>query len=124
MTAQDDHLAQVQRNLAMLEHLLANADSLGPGALQWAVIVAFYAAVHCVEAHFRSIGLPLSVHHRERNERLRAAGVPYAVVDSYKQLREWSEQARYLLGSFDADFVQNVVVLELRVVLEFVGLSY
>jgi hypothetical protein len=46
------------------------------------------------------------------------------VVDSYKQLQQWSEQARYLLAMFDLEFAQNQVLAELKVVLEFAGLTY
>jgi hypothetical protein len=43
-------------------------------------------------------------------------------VLAYKQLQQWSEQARYLLGTFDARFVGGSVVTELRTVAQFVGI--
>jgi hypothetical protein len=47
----DDHLAQARANLVVMRHLLDHAQELGPAAPQWAVTIAFYTALHCVDAH-------------------------------------------------------------------------
>ena len=51
-----NHLDQARRNLDMLRYLVDNAEQIGPGAAEWAVTVAFYAALHVVEAYLSGRG--------------------------------------------------------------------
>jgi len=53
VSAADDHLDQARRNLAFAERL-ASAPGSDATDLQWAVIAAFYGAVHCMQAHLIS----------------------------------------------------------------------
>ena len=122
MPPADDHLTQARWNLAVMRHLVENADNIGPGAVQWAITAACYAALHALEAHLIRAGLTSSSHN-DRARKLSQAGVPYEVVDSYKLLQQWSEQARYLLAEFDVEFVRTQMNDELGVVLSFVGLG-
>lgn len=113
---------QARRNLAVMRYLVDHAEVIGPGAAEWAITVAFYAALHALEAFLIRAGLTSSGH-TDRARKLAQAGVPYDVVDSYKLLQQWSEQARYLLAEFDVEFVRSQLVAELRVVLVYVGLD-
>jgi len=123
VASRDDHLAQARSNLTLLAYLLSAAEPLAEVARQWAVTVAFYTAVHCVEAQLHSAGLPPASSHHRRARQLDQAGIPLDVVRAYAQLQQWSEQARYLLGSFEAPFVEQQVLAELRTVLRFVDVA-
>ena len=50
--------------------------------------------------------------------------MPDEIVDSYKLLQSWSENARYLMATFDIAFVRTQLLGELRAVLALVGLDY
>lgn len=122
MAAAESHLEQARSNLRLMQQLFERSETLGDVAVQWAVTVAFYAALHCLEAHFRDSGLNASANHRDRAFRLAQVGVPIDVVVAYKQLEQWSRQGRYELGLFELEFVLREVLPELRTVLHFVGI--
>ena len=110
MTAVDDHLDQARRNLAFAQRLLSGRD---PDAtdVQWAVIAAFYCAVHCMQAHLTSLGHD-PTNHAERGALIGmpSSNVPPDVRRSYFWLKQRSESARYRLGTFETDFVRDRVL--------------
>ena len=70
MSAVADHLDQARRNQAFAERLLSEfaTDST---SVQWAVIAAFYVAVHCMQAHLMTLGHDPK-NHAERGSRIGA----------------------------------------------------
>jgi hypothetical protein len=77
--------------------MLANLGHDGI-ALQWAVTMAFYAALHCVTAHLAQRGVQVRSH-MDRDAALADPrnGVPNHVYDAYLKLKRRSEGGRYLL---------------------------
>lgn len=123
MASEAEHLAQARANLNVLRVLLDGADIEGGARPQWIITIAFYAVVHCLEAQLRAEGVPKSTQHRERAMLLmRSSTLPREIVDSYMQLKQWSESARYDLGQFDLAFVTTQVLPEVRNVVQFAGI--
>jgi hypothetical protein len=54
VSAASDHLDQARKNRELAERLLAPPTD--PTNVQWAVIAAFYFAVHCMQAHLITLG--------------------------------------------------------------------
>jgi hypothetical protein len=103
------HLDQARMNRALAERLLVQAS--GPTDVQWAVVAAFYCAVHCMQAYLIGLGYdPPS--HAERRDLivLPSSGVPADVRWSYRWLKQRSESARYRLGQFAPQFVRAVAL--------------
>jgi hypothetical protein len=93
LSAPDDHFEQARQNRALAERLLAGGAS-NPTDVQWAVVAAFYCAVHCIQGHLLILG------YDPRNHAARgalvassAAGIPAAVQDAYFWLKVRSEKA-------------------------------
>ena len=64
--------------------------------MQWATTIAFYCAVHCIEAHFARFGVHSSTHtQRESTMAQPMYNIPPDVYVAYKQLKQWSIQGRY-----------------------------
>jgi HEPN domain-containing protein len=107
-----NHLDQARRNRDLAERLLAL--STDPTNVQWAVVAAFYCAVHCMQAHLIGLGYdPKSHAERKKLIDLQSSGVPEDVRQSYRWLKHRSESARYRLGQFAPQFVR-VVVLDMH----------
>jgi hypothetical protein len=123
VTLRDDHLAQARTNRQFAEKLLTTlADD--PAALQWAMTVTFYAAVHCVEAHFSTLNLRYQ-NHLARAEAMRDPqnGVPGVVYLAYMQLRMRSERGRYRLAKFSDREVRRALDDYLAVITNWVGIG-
>lgn len=100
MARELDHIALANRNHDAIETLLA-AQSEHP---EWVAGIAFYKALHIVEATFAHRGLGHSNGHLRRLEILQDARNGYqAIFRHYKRLLEASEIARYLSSRFDGD---------------------
>jgi hypothetical protein len=100
------HVEQARHKRRIAEQLLATWPT-DEYAAQWAIVAAFYAAVHCAEAFLDDLGLH-SLDHDDR-ERLLAdhnVGFPEDARDAYDQLKQWSTHARYGLRTFRADYVR------------------
>ncbi len=123
MSTVADHLDQARRNQTFAEQLL-NQHASDPTSVQWAVIAAFYVAVHCMQAHLMTLGHDPE-NHAERGYLIAqpASGIPFDVRRSYRWLKQRSESARYRLGVFAPAFVQREVFdVHLANVTTFVGL--
>lgn len=117
------HLDQARRNQAFAEQLLSQHAS-DPTSLQWAVVVAFYVAVHCMQAHLMTLG-HTPENHGQRGYLIAQplSGVLADTRRSYRWLKQRSELARYRLSLFAPSFVQTEVFdVHLRNVTSFVGL--
>ena len=109
MSPATGHLDQARKNRALAEWLLAQPTD--PTNVQWAVALAFYCAVHCMQAYLIRLGHdPKSHAQRGALIDLPALGVPDEVRRSYRWLKDRSESARYRLGQFAPQFVRTVVL--------------
>ena len=109
MSPAANHLDQARRNRDLAERLLAQTSD--PTNVQWAVVAAFYCAVHCMQAYLVGLGYDPK-NHAERKVLidLNSSGVPLDVRKSYHWLKYRSESARYRLGQFAPQFVRTVVL--------------
>jgi hypothetical protein len=123
VTVSDDHYEQARQNRALAERLLAGGAG-SPIDVQWAVIAAFYCAVHCMQGYLLTLG------HDPQNHAARgalvasaSASIPIEVQAAYFWLKVRSERARYRLGIFDPAFVRRRVLDDkLRLITDFVKL--
>lgn len=92
--------------------------------MQWAVTVAYYVALHCLNAHLASRGLSPENHGvRSRMIADQTNGIPPAVASAYHALKQRSEDARYRLASYSADDVRRIIIGRfLRRVTDFITL--
>ena len=84
MPAREAHIAQARRNAALIP--VQDPD--------WTIVVAFYAALHLIEAYWAESGVHLQ-NHRARNDAIRTVSVFSAVQRRYLTLYEKSRTARY-----------------------------
>ncbi len=101
------HLRQARHNQDLIDTL----DPASTHFLDWIVTVAFYVALHRVEAWFASKGLHFEAHTQRDDWLNRAKELRRSVWPRYKELEFQSRQARYQCVSFDRDFVQNRLLL-------------
>jgi hypothetical protein len=121
--ARDRHLEQARQNRTLAEELLR--DHAGsPMYVQWVVTVAFYCAVHAMQAYLVDRGRDPKTHAmREAEIADPVNGVPADVYRAYIALKQFSEKARYRCGTFDPAWVQRSVLDgRLKVIADFVGL--
>jgi hypothetical protein len=79
--------------------------------MQWAVVAAFYCAVHCMEAHFALRQIHFTSHYaRQAEMSLSRSGVPTNVYDAYIELRQRCDVVRYYGGSVNSRTVQEKVL--------------
>jgi hypothetical protein len=119
----NDHLQQARDNRRLAEVLLT-AHAEDSGATTWAMTLAFYAAVHCIEARFARDG-DHSRSHADRDSRMLETryGIPEPVFDAYQRLQNWSENGRYKHQSFTADYVRSRGLPSLAVIAAFIHLD-
>ena len=109
MPSRREHLAQARANRAYGQRLLL-ASPNDPTALQWAVTVAFYCAVHSIEAHLARYSFHSRTHRlRETYMADPRVGIPADVYAAYRALRQRSEGARYLMWRFTATQVREEI---------------
>jgi len=97
------HLRQAQHNRSLIEAL----DPAGTRFLDWVVTVAFYVALHRLEAWFADKGLHFESHTQRDDWLVKVKELRRNVWPRYKELEFQSRQARYQCISFDKDFVQS-----------------
>lgn len=121
--AANRHFEQARQNRALAEELLA-AGSNSPVHVQWAVIAAFYCAVHCMQGYLVDRGRDPRNHMARGNEIADPANhVPLPVQRDYEALKQLSERARYRLAHFDRAYVRSTILdRRLRSVTDFVSL--
>jgi hypothetical protein len=116
MASELEHITLANRNHDMLIHLLGHLDKYP----EWVTTVAFYKAVHVVEALFANDLRQHSMSHTDREKRLKHPKFQ-AIFKNYKPLLDASRIARYLSGPksggycrfsdyLDADGVANKLV--------------
>jgi hypothetical protein len=118
----DRHFEQARQNRYLAEELLTVGKS--PTHVQWAVIAAFYCAVHCMQAYLIDRGRDPRSHMARGNEIADPSNhVPLQVQRDYEALKQFSERARYRLGAFDPAYVRSTILdRRLKSITDFVGL--
>ena len=91
------HEEAANRNQKVLNCLLENYDHSPDDFAHWVIAVAFYKALHLVEAIFYTDGFH-STDHRERNQRLKDVKKFGHIWKHYRPLFEASMVARYLVN--------------------------
>ena len=101
-----EHLLIAESN----EHFFARLDLSGGPARGWASTVAFYAALHYVEAFF-STRLKHSADHRTRDNNMVQHNETMAIYDQFCELKNISTRARYY-GRYPTggEFMNQVLV--------------
>ena len=121
--ASQGHCDQARRNRDLAEEPLAHPTA-DPTHVQWAVIVAFYCALHCIQGYLLDLGRDPQSHAARGMEIADpATQVPMDVQLAYVALEQLSKKARYRLGVFAPSFVrQRVLDDRLNTITNFVGL--
>ena len=97
MPSRESHLTAVEQNSTVLSHLVAADQDFSP----WIVTVAFYKALHVVEAVFASdpnIDIDGTDDHKSRNGVLKSNNRYQKIWRHYTQLWNDSLIARYLVS--------------------------
>jgi len=92
MPSKEAHLQLAERNQHVLDYLLAEPQKCA----EWIATVAFYKALHLVEALFAHHGLGHSHNHEDRDHRLKADRRYHHIYKHYRPLWAASIVARYL----------------------------
>jgi hypothetical protein len=118
----NDYLDQARGNRSHAEWLLS-ARPNDPIALQWVATTAFYSALHGMSAYLLGLGATVT-NHTARAKALGdpAAGVPPAVLVAYRALEFRSRQARYMLATFKAQDVRDLLDQESATIAAFTGM--
>lgn len=94
MPPRHDHLAQAQHNQRLLATLSSSGGSLSSYA-DWAVTVAYYVAVHLVEAYFDRKRKAHSASHAERDRTFASMAELKPIYGDYSDLKNLSIDSRY-----------------------------
>jgi len=101
-----EHLDRARQNVRFAESFdLATAPYL-----DWVITAYFYAALHLVEALLYARENLHSDNHAERREFIRDKGYLTAIQQPYRDLKEFSEQARYRLFPFTASEIRGKII--------------
>jgi hypothetical protein len=101
------HLRASQENQDLAATLIST-----PGGVSWAPVVAFYAALHLVDAYLATIGVhPMS--HVERRAAIRQTRVLAPILRDYRILEAMSRESRYDLRRFSAAEASSLLASEL-----------
>jgi hypothetical protein len=92
MPTKESHLAAASHNQCAMKYLQAKRDQF-PG---WLVVVAFYRAVHLVEAVFDADGIGHMHDHQMRNRTLKTTTRYQKIWKNYSPLWQASLIARYM----------------------------
>lgn len=104
------HFRQAQHNRDLIEAL----NPASTPFLDWVVTVAFYVALHRVEAWFASRELHFGSHDQRDDWLAKVKELRHGVWPRYKELEFQSRQARYQCVPFERDFVQNRLLILLK----------
>jgi hypothetical protein len=119
----DRHFEQARQNRDFAEELLAGGGK-SPTHVQWAVVAAFYCAVHCMQGYLIDQGRDPRSHMARGNEIADPSNhVPLPVQRDYEALKQFSERARYRLAAFAPAYVRATILdKRLKSITDFVGL--
>jgi hypothetical protein len=111
MPARDDHLKAAIRNEAIANRLL-----MDPESGSWAIVLAFYGALHWADAYLAGS----AIHPRSHSERERSirGSLLRDIYDQYRTLSDRSREVRYDLITLPETEVRLLIDRELREVKE------
>jgi HEPN domain-containing protein len=106
------HLSASDRNLTIAANLISHpVTGVDPPPHEWAVTVAFYSAVRCINAYlaFQEMTIPRT--HAQRSRAMQQVNELLSIVDAYTQLENWSRDARYTLPytAFNIEYAQSAI---------------
>ena len=84
------------KHLTQWRHNRAFISTIDPEYPDWAVTVAFYAALHAVDALFKHDKVQGITAHEHRNETLRATNRYRKIWECYRPLYDMSRTVRYV----------------------------
>ena len=92
-----EHLDTAERNRELAQALLTSGASLGVSAppAEWAAVIAFYAAVHFVNAYLWERYRIEPRDHGERSHYVRTDPILTRCMPAYNRLRDESHRSRY-----------------------------
>ena len=88
MATEDQHLSQFLHNSEVAQRLATLAD------YDWAVTALFYGGLHLTEAYLVRRGVFAETHVQRERQMLMLPELG-SMIDSYRTLRDYSEDARY-----------------------------
>jgi hypothetical protein len=98
-----EHIRKARHN----EDFVATFDHDTTLFLDWVVNGYFYAALHYVGAYFKEVKRTQSSSHKFTDDQMMADANLDRIYNDYLDLKNDSQQARYLDGTFDPDYVKN-----------------
>ena len=101
MPTKELHVQKATEN----EALALKLDLTVPSAPNWGIIMAFYSAVHYVEAYFFTQGQHYRLH-PTRDSAIQRDGAIGSIWRAYERLKDTSEHARYENAFFTANQFQ------------------
>lgn len=101
------HLRQVDHNKQLLQTFDVNSTEY----LDWVVTIAFYTAVHLIEAYFADVRPQIhNTDHQKRQDAMRRVAEFKSIYNLYRELEEWSRNTRYKCYQPKSEFVKNQVL--------------
>lgn len=91
------HLATARQNSDFAAILVRTYDD-APPSLNWAAVVAFYAAVHYVNAYLWEVARVEPRNHFERAKLINTLSILDSLIPGYRRLQGYSINARYNPG--------------------------
>jgi hypothetical protein len=106
MPSEQEHLVGAASNRALAQVLLEQADP------SWAAVLAFYCALHLVNAYLTRMGI--SAHsHRTRNTYIARMTDLIPIYENYRRLEWQSRWVRYDLGKLSSVEVSRLMADDL-----------
>ena len=96
MATDEQHIQQFERNTVVAQRLTQFGD------YDWAVIALFYASLHLVQTYLVRKGIDVR-NHAQRNREIIRDDEVRLVYNSYRELRNYSEAARYECRQFSLE---------------------
>lgn len=108
MATFSEHIQQAKRNLAFLQ----NINQTVPDSIDWQVTVAFYTALHLVNAHITNSGLQYRRHTDVKDalnpfNKLSLSRLAEEEYTAYISLQSLSRRARYLVNEKDNNLAES-----------------
>jgi hypothetical protein len=112
----EEHIQKAEHNAKHLKYVMMNVQAFP----DWAVTVAFYVAVHYVEAFLTKVGHPQDQHHPERNKIIATAPEPeltgiarryLALYNRSRFSRYWPTSQRFIRPDEASKFVADACEL-------------
>ncbi len=112
MATFQEHINQANSNIAFLQNINNSIDN----CIDWQVTVAFYTALHLVNAHISSNGLQYRRHTDVKDvlnpyNKLSLLKLPEDEYIAYVSLQSLSRRARYLVSEKDGNLANSAAYL-------------